>query len=48
MTKRLSLFAGWCLLLLAGSLVTSADAWSLYSDEENQTTVQTSGGPTHK
>ena len=47
MSKRLILFAAWCLAVFAGSAASAFFAWSPFSDEDRDggTTVR---GPTHK
>jgi len=47
MTKRLMLYAAWCLSMLAGAAISSYFAWSPWSDEDKP---QANGpsGPNHK
>jgi len=47
MTQRLYLFAAWCFLIFAGSVVASYYAWSPCSDEDRGGAVAVRG-PTHK
>lgn len=48
MTRRLILFALWCLLLLAGSLYGAFNAFSFFSDDENRPSASGQAGPRHK
>ncbi|WP_298165699.1 hypothetical protein [Novosphingobium sp.] len=47
MTKRLILFAAWCMLLVMTSAVSTWFAWTPFSDEERSSSTSYRG-PTHK
>lgn len=47
MTKRLFLFAAWCLIAFSGSVAASYYAWSPFSDEDRDD-GPTVRGPSHK
>lgn len=48
MTKRLFLFACWCMLLVMTSAVSTWFAWTPFSDEERYSSSAAYRGPTHK
>ncbi|NLR40679.1 hypothetical protein [Novosphingobium sp. ERW19] len=48
MTRRLILYALFCLALLAAALFAAFNAWSFYSDEEDRPVASGHVGPTHK
>lgn len=48
MTRRLILFALWCLLLLAGALYAAFNAYSFFSDDADRPSASGHPGPAHK
>ena len=49
MTRRLRLFAVWCALWLAGTVLAGYHAYSFYSDDADRPSAGgRGGGPSHK
>ncbi|WP_176399814.1 hypothetical protein [Novosphingobium sp. B 225] len=48
MSKRLFLFAAWCLIVFAGSVSATYYAWSPFSDEDRGGGGFGGRGPSHK
>ena len=48
MSKRLFLFAAWCLIVFSGSVTATWYGWSPFSDEDRGSGSGGLRGPTHK